>query len=175
MFDLLSIKKGISALADQIRGVTGEIETLKRQRDILRVAPPTKADVIQLLHQRIDQMAAEYPGQVRKSLQGYINAPSDLLIPHHNLGFLMPTVNNYSGSGVPFIGLVFEGLAFLMQDIFKERVTAAVELMDWPQNAMPMAERDKELAKLDGKIATLEKQHKQLQTAAADAGVIINF
>jgi len=173
MFDFNVFKKNVNDLAEQIRKIRSEIETNKQRRDLLTMAPPTKADMTAILHARIDALAEGYPERLASHLQPWmaINA-SDLRA--NPLGFLFANRQNYGGQLGNASSLV-EGLSYLLGDQLKQSVARAIEAAPWPDGAVSLADRDKEIKKLGEKIVQLETEEASLQKQAADAGIIINF
>lgn len=172
MFDFNLFKKSIGDLTAQIRKVREEIETLKQRRDLLVMAPPTKADMVAILQKRIDALGEGYPERLVKSLQPWMGANATEIY-QQPLGFLLAGQFNTMGQVGDASNLV-GGLAYLLRDQFKQGIARAIDAANWPEGSVSLAEREKEIKKLDEKIGQLEGEDKRLQMMAAEAGIILN-
>jgi predicted nucleic acid-binding Zn-ribbon protein len=172
MFNISSLKQTIGGLKSTINNAQSDLEKLRQRREELLLQPPTKAEVIQVLHARIDALASEYPTSLQNSLKPFLNNTlSDL--EHQPLGFLIPATANYIGAGNS-TSVLFERFAFFLQKPFKDGIAAAIEQMDWPKNAISNEEREKEIATLNQKIGKLEQELSELKSEAANAGIFID-
>lgn len=173
MFDFNLFKKNVNDLAEQIRKIRSEIETNKQRRELLKMAPPTKDDMIAILHARIDALAEGYPERLTKSLQPWM-AISAAELHVQPMGFLIDSGQNYGGQ-IGNTGALVEGFAYLLHDQLKQGVARAIEAAPWPDGAVSLVDRDKEIKKLGEKISQLESEEARLQQLAAESGIIINF
>lgn len=173
-FDFLKLKQSVSDIKNEVKTSRTQLEKLKQRREEILAAPFTKADVIEVLHSRIDQEATAYPGRLRSGLDKYINGDLASLY-HHPLAMLLPAHANYQGSGAGTPDVLVSRLAFFMQKPFKDGIAAAVEQMDWPAGAISTKDRAAELSKLDKQIANLEEQMATLKKDAAQAGVFLDY
>lgn len=174
MLDFLKLKSAISDLGRQVATLRKDKETLMRQREDVAVAPGTKADVITMLCEHIDERSATCPAQLRQSIETRLAFGRD---PHkgsdgkNQLGVIGLGRKNHT---TPLSALdVEQWLFFLMGATFKKAIAETINGMEWPTQAIPLAGRESLIAELDRKIATLEKDEQELRRTAADAGVSI--
>ena len=172
--DWAKIKTAITGIGETMAGLRTELETLKRQREELVAAPGTKADIIAIFHANIDETAAKYTGRLQRAIEKSLGHGRDM----HNgpdgrpqLGLLSLARENFSTPCSPLD--IERSLFFVIGPAMKAAVADAITAMEWPADAQPLAGRAAEIAKLDKKIAALEKSEQDLRHDAASAGVIV--
>lgn len=177
MIDFSIFKKNLSSLAEEVKKGRSEIEKLRQQRDVLLSAPPTKEEMIGILHARIDAMGSGYPANLQAQIQYYMGHNAHDLA-NGRMGLLLtsssPENFNYSGQ-IGNTTALLDVLVYLLQDQFKEGITRAVMAMQWPAGVVPLKGRADALKALDEKIDKLEKADKKLLESAAEAGITLNF
>lgn len=174
MFDFMKIKTAITGIGEHMAGLRTELETLKRQREELVAAPGTKACMIAIFHANIDETAAKYTGRLQRVIEQSLGHGTDM----HNgpngrpqLGPLTLARENFTAPCTP--ADIENALFFVLQPTMKTAVADAINAMPWPADAQPLAGRAAEIAKLDKKIAALEKSEQDLRHDAAAAGVVV--
>lgn len=174
MFDFLKLKTAIVSVGEHMATLRNEQEALKREREEMAAAPGTKADMIAIFHDHIDQTAAKYSGRLQRAIEQNLNHGRDM----HNgpngrpqLGLLSLARENFSTPCSPLD--IESSLFFVIGPAMKTAVADAITAMEWPADAQPLAGRAAELAKLDKKIAALEKSEQDLRREAAEAGVVV--
>ena len=174
MFDFMKIKTAITGIGEHMSGLRGEMESLKRKREELAAAPGTKADVIAIFHANIDETAAKYSGRLQRAIEVSLNHGRDMHAGPNGrpqLGPLTLARENFTTPCTPHD--IEASLFFVIGPAMKAAVADAINAMEWPADAQPLAGRAAEIAKLDKKIAALEKSEQELRREAADAGVIV--
>lgn len=174
LFDFLSLKKSVNAFAGQIKGLSRQIEQLKRERENIMTAPPALQDVVEAYKRELDvRRNAFRDGFARKI--NYFHAKPALLERPRPLGdssLLALASENYSIA--PF-HLLENGLAVVLGDQILRALTAELEVLDWSKAGLPWAERRKRIAEMDAQIARHEKELAELRTSAQEAGIIIDI
>lgn len=168
-FDFPNVKKALAELTGNVKTLRDEIEQLKRQREEIAEAPAARQDVIRLLHSNIDSMAANYPNEMREGLAQYIASSNTADIAQHLPLFLLPRGRHGQSGMLPASFL--RDMVFILGPQFKDGIARAIEAMDWPADAISLAERSKRLATLDEKITALEREEGEIRQAAASAGI----
>lgn len=170
-FDFLGLRKSLDAFAGNVRTVRERLETLRREREELAVAPCSREDAIAIIHKRIDEAGGSF-------------------LKNFTLGTLTPVIMkahkgavgsfNHSILAAPVIGQAPEvrhleaGIFFAFNKEVKAAVDKAVRMATWPENAIPLAQRESRLQKLDDEIASMERDEAELVKQANEAGVILS-
>lgn len=172
MFDFLSIRKSVEALGRECTEQRAALEQLKQKREEVAAAPPSRDDVIRVICQRINAVSQSYPQDLQRVIGPILAGGKVENVKNWQLNFLLPAA--YSDGANTSASSLMSGLAFLLgDDLMNEAVGRAIRRMEWPDNAIPLAQREKELARLDGEIGKLEKQLADLSIEAAKAGISI--
>jgi hypothetical protein len=174
MFDFLKLKTAIVGVGEHMAGLRSEKEALKRQREELAAAPGTKDDMISIFHDHIDQTAAKYSGRLQRAIEQSLNHGRDMHTGPNGrpqLGLLSLARENYSTPCSPLD--IESSLFFVIGPAMKAAVADAINAMEWPADAQPLAGRAAEISKLEKKIAVLEQSEQDLRRDAAAAGVVV--
>lgn len=174
MLDILKIKSAIRGLSDHVSGLRKNKETLLRKREDIALAPGTKEDVIAMFHGYIDDQARRYPALLRVAIEttlAYGRDPQKGPGGGPQLSVLnIARENLQSAAGMPD----FErAMFYVFRSGIKKAVSDAINEMEWPREALPLADRAAALADIDKKIAAIEADEKELNSAAVEAGVRI--
>jgi hypothetical protein len=82
-------------------------------------------------------------------------------------GMMIPWLN----AGNPFPAEISsKAVYWYFGDLIKQRIADALDEQDWPQDAMPVAERLKLAEKLDGEIEELNSERDTLAAQLESAG-----
>lgn len=175
MFDFFKITSAVADLSGQMAAIRDEKEGLKREREELAAAPGMPDDVICMLTGHVDNQADKYPTFLRHMVE------TALVFGHTvpmgaggcpNLGAL--TAVRESHARAPSAADLESSLMFFMRDQLKQALREAINQMDWPAHAKPLAGRAELLSSLDEKISKLDAAEQDLRRSAAAAGVILS-
>ena len=166
LFDFSGIKKMLGDAGAMIRSKRAELESLKRERDILAAAPLSKEDTVKAMHRRIDVSAelhmATLSAAVRQLVVG--GNPDRIDMP-----ILATTKPDYTPTPLSLEA----GMCLAFGDQMKAAASRIVEAMVWPEHAMNHRDKAERLAKLDAKIAVVEGDVRGMVESARGAG--LNF
>lgn len=168
-FDFLNLRKTVDSLVGNVRDVRAKLETLRRQREEIAVAPATREDVIAILHARIDAGARSYLKNLDLVVAPVINKAHRGNAENFTHSILAAPESGQA----PDLKCLESGLFFALNQQMKEAITRAVSQIEWPGSAVPLATRSKQLEKLDAEIAVLEKEEGELTQHANEAGITI--
>jgi|GEM_PF-4913178 len=167
LFDFSGIKKLLGDAGAMIRSKRAELESLKRERDILAAAPLSKEDTVKAMHRRIDAEGARHmatlSAAVRQLVVGGGN-PDRIDMP-----ILATTKPDYAPSPLSMEA----GMCLAFGDQMKAAASRIIEAMPWPEHAMDHRDKTERLAKLDAKIAAVESDVRGMVESARGAG--LNF
>lgn len=164
--DFLSLRKQIADAGEEIRIRRSEMETLRRERDLIAAAPLSREDTIKALHARIDQEGAKHLKIFTGALRQLVIKGCPTRIDSPILAAQRPDVSPTPASLEAAISLMFAGE-------FKASVARVVESMEWPQGSMDHADKVQKLAELDSKIGKVETDLTALVRSARAAGISV--
>lgn len=166
LFDFSGIKKLLGDAGAMIRSKRAELESLKRERDILAAAPISKGDAIKAMHRRIDEEGARHMATLSTAVRQLVvgGNPDRIDVP-----ILAVTKPGYAPSPLS----MESGLCLAFADEMKAAASRIVEGMSWPEHAMDHREKIERLAKLDARIAAVENDVRGMVESARGAG--LNF
>lgn len=164
------IKGALGAATDELATIRAKLETLRQRREYLQVAPLPREDVTAAVVARVDRLAADYPRQLSR----YLNGTNITTTRHEKLGRLADFVRPLhlvaaSGTTNSTTAAQFSeaALCYLLGDTLKARLQAALAEadLDWPAEVgPPAAQRTAELQTLEQQIAALEAEERELLT-----------
>lgn len=166
ILDFLSLRKQLADVGGEIRSRRREIETLRRERDLVSAAPLSREDTIKALHARIDAEGAKHLKIFSGALWQRVVKGCPTRIGGPILAAQKPDVSPTPASLEAAISLMFA-------DQFKVSVGRIVAAMEWPAGAMDHADKQKKLADLDSKIGKIEADLTALVQSARAAGISV--
>lgn len=164
--DFLSLNKQVAGIGEEIRSRRGEIETLRRERDLIAAAPLSREDTIKALHARVEAEGAKHLKIFSVALRQLVIKGDPSRIDSPILAAQRPNVCPTPDSLEAAICLMFAGE-------FKASVARVVESMEWPQGSMDHSDKQKKLAELDSKIGKVELDLTALVRSARAAGISV--
>jgi hypothetical protein len=177
MFDFSSLKKSVQSIAGQARDLRAQVENAKREREDITNAPVTREDVKAMVSAWAAGKSAEYVKRLHCNMQELIRDAKSLQDPkmiEHRMTLFGKT-RQQGGEFTMFPGPELEDMAIccLLGPALVTALHAAIDRMDWPAGALPVAARVKAVNKLDAQIAELVAQEAELVTTARQAGIVI--
>lgn len=174
LFDLSAIRKSVRDVAARVRELRGEIEQLRRERDIIETAPSARADVKAALQRQVQAGSERYAELLRDHLEPMIRNVRLLSDPKRAAGSFSMVGATARRDATPTpqsTDLVFYAVA---GELVSTALGRVVDAMEWPgDEGLPMAQRAVKLADLDRRIADLVAQEQQLVADASDVGLIL--
>lgn len=166
IFDFSGIKKLLGDAGAMISSKRAELETLKRERDILAAAPLSKSDTVKAMHRRIDAEGARHMAVLSATVRQLAIGGNPDRMDAPILAAVRP---DYMPTPLTLEG----GICLAFSDQMKIAASRIVEAMEWPAHAMDHREKSERLAKLDAKIAAVESDVRGMVQSARGAG--LNF
>lgn len=178
MFDFMKAESAIKSAVAEKNKLHRELEEAKKRREDLITLPLPKADFIEWCIERIDTDAELYISDVEVALQGIHRwGFHDYDRKDLRLGFLHFNHDGRPGTyGLNTNQIRPTAIAWLLGDLMKERLRAALERADlqWPKEVGPTRkERAKELPPLEKKIAELEMRVKDFTAKVSELGIAV--
>jgi len=172
MFDFLSLKKTVGAFTAQVKSVRAKIDDLKNRRDALLNAPCTREDFKSRFNQYFDVQADRYMELLCKSAEFFQRHPKRL-----NDDAAISANMTVFGVGVHArnqdVARTFDGLAAALLPELRVELARRIDVMPWPEGALPLNGRENLIAAIDTELEALTQQESQLVSAARSAGLII--
>ncbi|MBP6252477.1 MAG: hypothetical protein KA387_06965 [Rubrivivax sp.] len=168
-----SIKAALTGLKTDQRKRRAQLETLRRERDLVATAPAARADIKAALRAYVDAGGERYSTLLQRALAPLVAKPSMLTDPERVAGvFGLVAATAPQGNPTPRgFDLVLSGLA---AELTVAAIDRAVDAMTWPApEGLPLAERAAELQRLDAAISRLESEEEAVAAQARDAGLML--
>jgi len=162
---LEKIREGLYNLTGERRSLMAELSKWLDRRSDLLTLPLPREDFIDKICEAMDSGAGnEYPASLKRKHNPETDKPMNSFAhPKYS------TIDYWFGTDSK---IDQSAILWCMRDQLKAGVRAAVETWDWPSECGPSrAERKKELASLDKRIATLQEKVEQIKALTESEGV----
>lgn len=166
MFDFSGVKKLLGDAGASVRAKRAELETLRRERDVLAAAPLSKDDAVKALHGRIDEAGSGHLKVLSGALRQMALKGCPTRIDTAILAVCKPDT-------MPTMLTMEAAICLVFADQMKAAASRIVEAMEWPEGAMDHRDKTERLAKLDARIASVESDVRGMVQAARAAGISI--
>ena len=161
-----AIKKVVSELVGAKRNFDSEIEKLRQRRIELQTLPLPRADAIAALQEGVDTRTARWVESFALTIK-----PMRERFDEHPQMMLLESNGSYVESNRIFP----DALYALLAPSIKETISSEIGRMKWPDLVgPPRAERARELAKVNTRIAELEADLKTIREESRSAGIDLN-
>jgi hypothetical protein len=170
-FDFSAIKKSLQSLESRLSDLRAEKFELRKKREAIQYAPASKEDVKQRVAKWVTDAGAAFTQDL------FIGAKQFAQSPHmRDAGRLqsLATFNGAPGSRLDDTNNPKElgqAMCALLGPLLIESLMKSIDAMEWPQNAIPLANRTEEMEALDKQIGKLQKEESDIITKAKDAGI----
>lgn len=171
-FDFEGLRQVFQSLESRLAGVRSrradirnEILDLQKKREAINYAPGSKEDVKSHLAKWVHAAGADYTTRFVESTEQFART---IRTASSNQLRAMATLK---GDEFASPGQTGPAICAFMGPILIEAMNATVDAMSWPDNAIPMANRDKLMEDLDGRIVKLQAEEAELITKAQEAGI----
>lgn len=178
MFNFNSLKQAVGAVVAQKNGIAIQLEKLRREREEVTCAAPTKVEVVKLLVAYMQHGAANFEKNFARDLQNVIHKRANFpMLDGGSGGFgngnSIRILNSANLQNTANIDTLAQGMYFFAAEIFEDAVARRVQAMEWPAGAIDAETRAKRLADLDKKIIELEAQQTLIAEEARQAGIAL--
>ena len=175
LFDFSAAKKAIKdavrGIGERVDALRNEIGDLERKRSSILSAGAARSDVEKMARRWIDQCQREFEANVRGVLDTFRTQANDVNSPDRQ----RELANIFGGDifrGVPGTS---NGFVAAIASVFGQNLIAQVmvtmQSMDWPNEGLPLDQRDGEVDKLTVRIKQLTAELETLLTEARAAGI----
>lgn len=171
-FDFLGLKKSISQVQDRLDQVRLEKSSLHNQMSNLRYAPAGPADIKAAVTQWVEESAQAYWSEFRAS----VTAAAKESVPTKGVS-LKPLATLGAHGGRETVAMSREqmgqALCAMLAPHILNVLCEQIDAMQWPANAVAIADRDGEMSRLNGLYAQLSKEEEALVKSAHEAGLTV--
>jgi hypothetical protein len=167
-FDFLKIKKTVNDLQSHIVKLRDELRSLQVEREKIARSPATREDVKNFLFSRIEKKGSDYSRVFDDLTHGLairpdrMNRTSDAPVMTATRGDMAVTPFTIEGAACAFL-----------DGVLKQGISAAIDAAPWPADAMPIADRQRQLEILDTSIAKLTSDEGEILRHAHESGLTI--
>lgn len=170
-FDFSAIKKSLQSLESRLSDLRAEKFELHKKREAIRYAPAAKDDVKQHVAKWVTDAGAAFTQDL------FICAKQFAQSPHIRDGGRLQSLTTLNGApssrrddtnNPQEFG---QAMCALLGPLLIESFMKSIDAMEWPQNAIPLANRTGEMEALYKQIEKLEKEENEILTKAQDAGL----
>ncbi len=163
----------LTSAADELRAgiydLDDRIAALAQERDMLNDSPLSKCDYLEFIRHDIARKSELFANELRGSLKlaGFEFGTLDRKAKTQE-GFFIP----YLTGGFGFPGPITQsGIYFYFGDALVERIGALLDTQEWPETAIPAAERPRLIGELDAEIQGLRDERALLVAQLQEAGL----
>lgn len=171
LFDFASIRRSVKGLEGQLKKMDEDIAELRRKRESVLSSPASKGDVKAMLSGWVRDSGEVYRSSLRTTLAEFVRNPRNMTPAN------LARVVSVTGAAQPFGDAlrpqdVDQALCALFGPLLNTALLEQVDLMDWPEQGLSIAERTIEADKLLQRIGKLEQESAELIQEAEDAGIV---
>ncbi|MFO1217654.1 MAG: hypothetical protein U1E89_04635 [Burkholderiaceae bacterium] len=176
-FDLSTIgsllRRATKSLSEQLAALRTEIDRLERERDAVKYAPAARADVKVFVESWVQRCGSTYGDVLQAALREVIRAPHTMQDERRaglSLSIVMP-----AGFGEAANARDFDvALCALFGPQLVKALHKALDESIWPDEGLPLVERQRRLEEIDQRLVDLRAQEQGLLDEAQAAGVVLN-
>jgi hypothetical protein len=180
MFDFSQLLRPLASLKSRAAALRDEIQNLMAQRARVHLAPAARSDVKAMLARWVDRKSAGLSEALASAIGQFVRQPQ-MIRDEARTNRILSLVSPSTGPGVmlsagddePASEQLDRALCGVMGPQIKEALLAAVDLMEWPDEGLPLTARDAEVKRLDEQINRLQTELDALERQAAEANITI--
>jgi cell division protein ZapA (FtsZ GTPase activity inhibitor) len=165
---LNQLKSATNQLTSQIADLDSQIQALHAERLMIMGAMVSKDDYMAYVERDIARKAESYRIKIRRQVSERSREYGKLrALDAKDVSLFVPYL-----SADPYLTELSESAIFwIFGDLIKQRLAVAIDDIEWPQEAMPVADREKELSRIDQQIASLTNSRDGLANQLLEAGL----
>lgn len=168
-FDFKSLRRSVEGVEKKLQAMHAELADLRRQRERAGSAPTSKEDLKNLLSGWVASKGDNYRKSLHQTLSKFRN-PRNLSA--HELALSMSITGAHQPYGDAVRAQdVDQALCGLFAPLLSKALLEEVDKMEWPSDTVTAADRDATIAGLDQRIVQLDKEIRELTTAAEEVGI----
>ena len=147
---LKDFRSKVASLRSSVATLEKQLELARRRREDLKILPPTKAEVVEILCGWVRAEAEKYPTTLRHCLDKLQRDRDPVTgLPRYGCAGIVPDILIFADTGRHHeVTEIQSTLAFFLKDVLCAGIERAVGEMSW-RAGPPLAERVAELDRLD--------------------------
>lgn len=162
------LKDAANELLGQVKDLDAQIAGLAQQRDALTSGIVTKADFLEYLHAHIKIKAGYFGKEITSALKD--RRDFGTLERNMMAGNGFPGVLLLTAIQVP-VEITDKAVYFYFGDVIAERLSQALDALDWPGDAIPAGVRREQLENIERETDELYRQRAELVAMLGEAGI----
>lgn len=167
-FNFDSVKKLLQSAEGRLTDIRNQTLELQKQRDVVRYAPATRADVkTHLAEWAATSDSSEYSQQLKAAVIRFAKTCRSNNNGHQLRGLLTLSSEALSTQQIG------QGVFELLRPQVLERQLAIIDSVSWPEGAMDASQRQQLGDDLDARIAKLNAEEVELLNSARAAGLAL--
>lgn len=173
LFDFASLRRSIQSIEERLKKLRIEINDKQRQRNAILGAPLCKDDVKQMLASWVQASADQHVKSLQESLTRMGRDPRGFSaqLTQQSAPRLFGAVSGYGQE--PSASDMDKALCGLFGAELVRTLGEVVDRMEWPQQGLPMSQRQAAADKIERDLAELMREEEDLMNQAAEAGITL--
>ncbi len=165
MLDFFNIKKTVDSVKARYFDLEREISELDRKRNQIALAKTSRTELKQAVDEWVGRAGGRFAEAVQTHMQSHHRTPS---AAPRQFGFFSLANDEFSTTD---IRLMDDFLCATFGEQIRAAIKGAIDTMPWENEGLPMAERTREIAKIDGVILKKREEMEQIERDAQQAGI----
>ena len=165
MLDFFNIKKTVDSVKTRYFDLEREISELERKRNQISAAKTNRAELKQAVDEWIARAGGRFAEAIQSHMQTHHRTPST---SPREFGFLSLAKDEFSSGD---ISLMDDFLCATFGDQIRTAIKGQIDTMAWENEGLPLVERTREVAKIDGLILKKREEMVQIESDAQQAGI----
>jgi hypothetical protein len=164
------LRKSVAEITGQVEAIDAQIEECQSRRSAINNGRVSKDDYLFYVRESLRRKGDVCAQRARKHVK------EDKAKEFVSLERVMK--NNVNGLFIPVLswdyttpGITDEALCFYFGDIIVDKLSVALEGLDWPADAIPASERVAMISHIDGEIEELIKKRDVVFSKLQEAGL----
>ena len=165
---VFQLKEAANELLGRVSAIDKQVAELAARRDALTTSGVSKADFLEYMAAHFKRRGQRFAREIAGSIAG--RREYARLERETQAGADFAGVPLFTGFPAPVV-VTEEALCFYFGDVMAARLSEALDTLEWPENAVPVASRRAQLAAIESDTAELLRQRDELVAMLADAGI----
>lgn len=178
-FDFTAVKKSKESLQKRLFDIRNQTLELQKKVEAIRYAPAAREDVKANVRAWVKDAADNYAKTLLEKITRLAKSPVN---PNgHDLrafvtfgGATGPNGSRINQDFQPSTQEIGQSMCALLGPVVLDSLLNAIDAMPWPENAVPMADRESLIAELSQKISKLIAEEDQIVNQASEAGLSLD-
>ena len=178
-FDFTAIKKSKESLEKRLFDIRNQTLELQKKVEAIRYAPAARENIKTHVRTWVKDAADNYAKKLLEKINRLAKSPVSSngydLRPFVTFGGATgPNGSQVNQDLQPSAQEIGQALCALLGPVVLDSLLTAIDAMPWPENAVPMADRERLIAELSEQISKLTAEEAQIVKQAVEAGLTVD-